>query len=318
MTEFMINDAMAFLTVVDEGSYAAAAKKWSLSSSVISKRITRLEQNLHVQLLQRTTRKILLTETGQIFYDRCKRIKAEINDAAADVLQHHQHPSGLVRINAPMSFGQVHLMPAINDFVRQNSDIKIELILGSQYSSFILNGLDLAIFIKDLPESNLLKSHQIAVRNMGVYGSPSYFAEHPIPRALEDLKNHNCLIYQYEPGGLGDKHEWYFNRGGHRIRIPVNGNLRINSSQALVKAAVQGIGLAKLSSFMVTDEIKSGKLISVLSEFCARDIQIHVAYPNQRYLPSKVKVFLDFLIERFSSEFYWNKNDEGLKTPALS
>jgi DNA-binding transcriptional LysR family regulator len=308
MTEFMMTDAMAFLTVVDEGSYAAAAKKWSLSSSVISKRITRLEQNLHVQLLQRTTRKILLTETGQIFYDRCKRIKAEINDAAADVLQHHQHPSGLLRINAPMSFGQVHLMPAINDFVRLNPDIKIELILGSQYSSFILNGLDLAIFIKDLPESNLLKSHKIAVRHTGIYGSPKYFAENPAPLKLDDLKNHNCLIYQYEPGKLGEKYEWFFYQEGHRIRIPVNGNLRINSSQALVKSAVAGIGLARLSSFMVTEEVKKGKLISVLSEFCARDIQIHVAYPNQRYLPYKVKVFLEFLLERFRSEFYWNKN----------
>jgi DNA-binding transcriptional LysR family regulator len=308
MADFMINDAMAFLTVVEEGSYAAAAKKWSLSSSVISKRITRLEYDLHVQLLQRTTRKILLTDSGQIFYDRCKRIKAEMNDAAADVQQHHQHPSGLLRINAPMSFGQVHLMPAVNEFVNSNPDIQIELILGSQYSSFILNGLDLAIFIKDLPESNLLKSHKIAVRHTGIYGSPAYFAEHPVPETLEDLKKHNCLIYQYEPGSLGDKHEWFFYQNGNRIRVPVNGNLRINSSQALLKSALQGIGLARLSSFMVTDEIKKGKLISVLGDFCARDIQIHVAYPNQRYLPSKVKVFLDLLLERFSSEMYWHKN----------
>lgn len=168
MADFNINDAMAFLSVVDEGSFASAGKKWGISSSVISKRISRLENQLRVQLMQRTTRSMILTEAGQIFYESCKRIKAEIHEAAVDILHHHQDPSGLLRINSPMSFGQVHLMPAINDFMLLYPEIQIELILGSQYDSFIQNGLDLAIFIKDLPNTHLLKSRKITVRSNGV------------------------------------------------------------------------------------------------------------------------------------------------------
>lgn len=311
MSEFIINDALAFLSVIDEGSFAAAAKKWSISASVISKRISRLENQLRVQLLQRTTRSIALTETGRLFYERCKRIKAEIAEAAADVLQHHQQPSGLLRINAPMSFGQVHLIPAVNEFIKCYPDIHVELILGSQYASFIHNGLDLAIFIKDLPNTHLLQSRKITDRSTGVYGSPRYFEQYGIPQTPQALTEHNCLIYQSQPGTqttIGHKHEWVFYEGNEKMSIAVGGNLRINSSQALVKSALAGVGLVKLSSFMVTEEVKSGALISVLDTYCARDIDIHAAYPTQRYLPSKVRVFIDFLTERFNSDCYWDKN----------
>lgn len=146
MSEFIINDALTFVSVVDEGSFAAAAKKWFISSSVVSKRISRLENHLCVQLMQRTTRTMALTESGQLFYTRWKRIKAEMNDAEMDVMQHHQQPQGLLRINSPISFGQVHLVPAIHDFMQSYPDIHVELILGSQYAGFIYNGLDLTFF----------------------------------------------------------------------------------------------------------------------------------------------------------------------------
>lgn len=308
MTDFIISDALVFLSVAEEGSFAAAAKKLFISSSVISKRISRLENQLRVQLIQRTTRTMALTESGQLFYEHCKRIKSEINDAADKIQQQHQIPSGLLRINAPMSFGQVHLIPAVNDFLALYPEMKIELILGSQYANFIYKGLDLAIFINDLPDTSLLKSRKIALRNSGVYGSPDYFARFGMPEIPEDLTQHNCLIYQSEPGnslGIGQKHEWRFYDEKEKLIIPVSGNLRINSNQGLVKAALAGVGLVKLSSFMVTEEVKAGRLISVLNDYCEHDINIHAAYPNQRYLPSKVRVFIDFLLERFDAENYW-------------
>jgi len=309
VTEFLMTDAWAFLSIIEEGSFVAAAKKCCISASVISKRLTRLERHLGTQLLQRTTRSIALTETGQIFYDKCKRIRMDIMDAASHVLKYHQKPAGFLRINAPMSFGQVHLIPAITDFMKKNPDTQVELILGSQYASFIHNGLDLAIFIKDLPNTHLLKSRKIALRSTGVYGSPHYFEKNNLPKIPEDLINHNCLIYQSEPGSsfvLGQKTEWVFYRDGHKLRIPVSGTLKINSSQALVKAAVSGIGLIKLSSFMVTEEVKNNSLINVLTEYNIRDIDIHAAYPTQHYLPQKVKLFIDFLAERFGSREYWD------------
>jgi DNA-binding transcriptional LysR family regulator len=309
MSDFIINDALAFVSVVDEGSFAAAARKWFISPSVISKRISRLENQLKVQLLHRTTRSISLTESGQIFYERCKRIKNEINDAAADVLQNHQNPSGLLRINAPMSFGQVHLIAAVNDFLRQYPEIKIDLLLGSQYASFLHNGLDLAIFINDLPSTHLLKSRKITVRSSGVYGSPDYLKHFGVPQTPDELPKHNCLIYQSEPGthfGIEQKYKWQFYYNKETMTVSISGNLRINSNQGLVKAALAGLGLIKLSSFMVTEEVKQGTLVSLLNSYCAQDINIHAAYPNQRYLPSKVRVFIDFLVERFRQENYWH------------
>lgn len=309
MVLFNISDALTLVSVVEEGSFAAAAKKEGVSSSIVSKRITRLEDQLRVKLIQRTTRSLGLTENGKRFYERCKKIKAEIREATAEVLQHHQNPSGLLRVNVPMSFGQVHLVPAINDFIALYPEIHVELILGSQYASFIHNGLDLAIFIKDLPNTHLLKSRKITVRSKGVYGAPSYFKRFGVPKTPADLVHHNCFIYQAEPGtqlGIGQKFEWSFRTGKEALIVPVSGNLRINSSQGLVTAALAGNGLIKLSSFMVTEEIKNGSLMSVLEDYCERDIDIHAAYPHQQFLPSKVRVFIDFLIERFQSERYWN------------
>lgn len=300
MSEFIMSDALTFVSVVEEGSFAATAKKWFISSSVISKRINRLENYLKVQLIQRTTRIMVLTDSGQLFYDHWKRIKTEIGDAEADVMQHHQHPRGLLRINAPTSFGQTHIVPAVSDFIQLYPEIQVELILGSRYTNFIYHGLDIAIFIKELPDTPLLKSRKITVRNTGVYGSPCYFERMGKPQTLADLKQHNCLIYQAEPGsqGIGQKHEWIF-FDQKEIAILVNGNLRINSNQALVKAAKAGLGLAKLSSFMVTEEIKNGSLIEVLHHYSEQEINIHAAYPNQRYMPYKVRLFIDFLIKRF-------------------
>jgi DNA-binding transcriptional LysR family regulator len=226
-------------------------------------------------------------------------------EAAEDVLRRNQQPSGLLRINAPMSFGQVYLVPVINDFIQLYPDIQIELILGSQYASFIHSGLDLAIFIKDLPNTHLLKSRKIAQRSTGIYGSPSYFKKHQLPTVPEDLINHNCLTYQSEPAtniAVNQKHEWFFYKLHEKLRIPVSGNLKINSNQALVKAALAGLGLVKLSSFLVASEVEAGNLISVLEEYCPRHIDIHAAYPNQRYVSSKVKVFIDFLVERLESD----------------
>ncbi len=310
MSNIIIRDALTFVTVVEEGSFAAAAKKWLISSSVVSKRISRLESHLHAQLIQRTTRSMALTESGQLFYARWKRIKAEISDAEMDVMQHHEQPRGLLRINSPVSFGQVHLVPAINDFIQRYPEINVELILGSQYAGFIYNGLDLTIFIKDLPDSSLLRSRKITQRSSGVYGAPAYFKQFGMPEKPEDLINHNCLIYQSEPGNvstLGQTYEWSFLDRQRKVKVAVKGNLRINSNPALVKSAVAGIGLAKLSSFLVTEELKAGRLVETLAAYSEKGIDIHAAYPKQRYVPFKVKLFIDFLIERFQEEAYWDK-----------
>jgi len=302
MAKFTINDALAFVTVVEEGNFAAAASKSGITASVISKRISRLETSLQVQLFSRTTRSMNLTESGQIFYERCRRIKNEMDEATNDILEHQTHTAGLLRINSPTSFGQVHLMPVINAFLKTYPEVTIELLLGSQFSQFIYDGLDVAIFINDLPDTHLLKSKQITLRRTGIYASPEYFAQYSKPNHPEDLSQHNCLSYQFEPGkhiGLGQKQVWHFTKQSKEIKVSVTGSLKVNNSQALVNAGMAGIGIIKLSNFMVTQAVKRGKLISVLEAYCEKDIPIHAAYPSKRFISAKTKLFIDFLVEWF-------------------
>ncbi len=304
MLNFDLTDALTFLTVVNEGNFAAAAKKWQINPSVISKRISRLEKNLGVQLLKRTTRQMILTEIGQNFYHHCERLQIDINMAASLAIESQDQPRGLLRINAPMSLGSAYLVPVIATFMRLYPDIQIELVLGSHFANFIEHGLDLAIHIKEPPNTNTLKARQIGIRKTGVYASPDYFASHSIPQTPKDLTQHNCLIYQSEPGhklGSTYKHEWKFIEKQKTYNVAVSGNLMINSSQALVAAAVSGLGIIKISDFMVTKELNNKTLINVLDEYCLSDLAIYAVYPNQRFLPKKVRVFIDFLITSFSN-----------------
>jgi DNA-binding transcriptional LysR family regulator len=302
MKNFILSDALTFLSVVSEGSFAAAAQKWGISPSVISKRISRLETDLGVQLLQRTTRKLALTEIGQQFYTRCERIESEINDAATIISETQQTVSGTLRVNAPMSFGHRYLIPAVKAFMQEYPDIQIELVLGSRYAKLIDNNLDLAIYIKDLPNSPTLKARRIALRHTGIYATPSYLQQHGTPKIPDDLRNHNCLINQSESSGisLNLKHEWLFYDKDHELQVSINGNFKANSNEALARACLAGLGIARLSSFMVTEEIQNGKLVSLLDAYCPRDIAINAVYANQQHIPRKLRVFIDFLVQRFN------------------
>lgn len=302
MEKLDINDWLTFATVVEEQGFSAAAKKLGLSPSVLSKRITRLEASLNAQLLQRSTRQLTLTDVGQNFYERCARLKVDIDEAMLSVLNLQEKPQGKLRINAPMSFGHQHLVSAASDFIKKYPEIQIELVLGSHFSNLIEGGLDLAIHIKDLPDSSL-HAKRIALRSTKVYGAPEYFAKYGRPNVPDDLRHHNCLLYQFQPA----KHEWRFYNNGVEHIVPVSGNFKANSSQALAEAAVAGLGIVKLPGYMVTQEIIEGKLQSVLNDYVQKDIGIYAVYQHNRHMAPKVRAFLDFIAERFGEEHYWNE-----------
>lgn len=302
MQEFDLNDWLTFATVVEEQGFTAAAKKLGLSPSVLSKRITRLEAVLNARLLQRTTRNLVLTDIGEEFYEYCADLKLQIDEAMAVISHAQETPQGKLRVNAPMSFGHQHLVSAVSDFIKLHPQIQVELVLGSHFANLIEGGLDLAIHVKDLPDSSL-HAKRLALRSSKVYGSPEYFAKYGRPQIPDDLKNHNCLLYQLQPV----KHEWRFYREGVEYVVPVAGNFKANSSQALAEAAVAGLGIVKLPGYMVTHEIVEKKLESVLNEYSPKDIGIYAVYPHHRHLPPKVRLFLDFLAERFGEEHYWNE-----------
>jgi DNA-binding transcriptional LysR family regulator len=308
MTDFIINDALTFVTVIDTGSFTTAAKKLSISPSVLSKRLKRLEEFLQIQLTQRSTRKIILTDSGNVFYEHWKRIREAIDEANTNIIKHQELPYGILRINSPTSFGEIHMIPAVNDFIKLYPEMQVELILGSRYAEFIYHGLDLAIFIKELPNSMALKAHKITTRTTGIYGSARYFQQYGIPQTPLELSQHNCLLFKPEItiNSIAKDHEWLF-FDKKPIAVAVKGNFQSNNNRALVKLAIAGIGLVRVSNFMVTEAIKNGSLQQVLQSYSEIATDIHVAYPAQRFTPYKVKLFINFLSKRFHSQGYWEK-----------
>lgn len=297
-----LDDLMLFVQVVDTKSFSLAAKELGVAKSMVSKHINQLETRLNARLLNRSTRKLSLTEAGRLLYDHCKRIQQDIDTAIQAVSSTHDTPRGMLRINAPLSFGHLHLIPAIADFNQKYPEIEVELLLGSQYANLIETGLDLAIQIKDLPDSNLI-AKKLAVRSTQVCASPRYFAEHGFPQTPYDLKQHNCLVYRTQ-GQVSD--EWRFVIDGQDKIIKVGGDFQVNSSLGLARAAKSHAGIVKLPGYMINDEVQTGELVTVLNEFCPRDIGIYMVYPQNRFLAPKVKAFVDFLTARFASEQYWN------------
>ncbi|OGT53583.1 MAG: hypothetical protein A3F17_00170 [Gammaproteobacteria bacterium RIFCSPHIGHO2_12_FULL_41_15] len=297
-----LDDLMLFVNVVDTNSFSEAARKLGITKSVVSKHIHQLETQLNARLLNRSTRKLSLTEAGSLLYQHCKRIQQDIDTAIQVVSDTQNEPRGKLRINAPLSFGHLHLTSAITDFNKNYPDIEVELLLGSQYSNLIETGFDLAIQIKDLPDSSLA-AKKLAVRSTQVCASPAYFKKFGYPQSPEDLKNHNCLIYRTQ-GQTND--EWRFIINGQDKIIKVQGDFQVNSSLCLAKAAASSAGIAKLPGYMINDEIKEGRLETVLHEYCPRDIGIYMVYPQNRLIAPKVKVFIDFLTRRFANEGYWN------------
>jgi DNA-binding transcriptional LysR family regulator len=296
----LLVDLILFITIVEQKSFTSAAEHFGMTKSVVSKHITRLEKSLGVQLLRRSTRKLSLTEAGQALYERCAHIKADLEEAEQAALNTHVKPSGTLRISSTFGFGHLHLVPAIAEFMRLYPEIKVELFLGGHYEDLIENGLDVGIRIGKLPDSNLI-ARKLTIRHMRACASPDYINRQGQPTSPEDLYQHNCLLYLNSPTG----DEWHFHSSKEKIKIKINSNFASNSSQSLEAAAVAGIGIVLLPGYMMTKHIKQGKLISLLDDYCPANIEIHAVYPATRHLAAKVRIFIDFLAERFQSTGYW-------------
>ena len=302
MDSHTLNDLMTFVSVVDEQSFTKAANRLHITHSVVSKRISRLESSLKARLLNRTTRRLMLTESGQALYERCAQIKQSIEEATLAIANTHDKPYGTLRVNAPMSFGQMHLTPVVCDFIKAYPDIRVDLVLGRQYANLLEHNLDLSIQISELPDSSFI-AKRLALRSTHICASPEYFKDHPVPATPEALKEHNCLIYHsHKPHD-----EWRFIKGDDTQMVKVQGNLHINSSQAIQRAAINGQGIARLPGYLTERAIAQGELQGVLQEYCPHDIGIYAVYPHNRHLATKVRVFIDFLADRFAGEHHWNE-----------
>lgn len=281
-----------FVKIAEAGGFAAAARKLGVSPSTVTTQIQDLEDRLGVRLLNRSTRKVSLTEIGKAYYERCIHILADIDDADSAVQAMRAKPHGMLRLNVSLSI-PVLLSPVIAEFTSRYPDVKLSMVMSDCMVDLVEEGIDLAITTMPVPNSNLIMRRIGAVRLL-VCGSPGYFAQHGVPRTPNDLISHNCLKYTFSSWG----NEWRFKSPEGQRAVHVTGNMEANSVNALKLAAALGQGLIMAPEFLATEEIKSGKLVAVLTEFASPELPIHAVYPHRQHLSTNVRSFLDLLAKR--------------------
>jgi DNA-binding transcriptional LysR family regulator len=291
----------AFAKVVEHGSFSEAARALRLSRSAVSKYVIELEQELGVQLLNRTTRSANATEHGRHYYQRCQAILGEIEEADLEVSQLQAEPRGLLRVNAPMSFGTLHLGRAVAAFMERYPDLQIELVLADQQLDTVQEGFDMTIRIANLQDSSLIARKIVAARRV-VCASPSYLERRGIPRHPKELRDHECLNYGYLATGM----QWKLSGedGDHWLQVPWK--LSSNNAEVLRDAAVRGRGICLLPTFIAGADLQAGRLTTVLNTYHAPELWVYALYPPTRHMSRKVRVFIDFLVERFGDRPYWD------------
>lgn len=298
-----LTDIAVFVQVIDSGSFTAAADRLGLSKSVVSKYVTRLEDQLGARLLNRTTRRLSLTEVGRAFYERSQQGLHELEEARAEVSRLQGAPRGTLRINCPMSFGILHIAPALPEFLSLYPELSVDMSLDDRRVDLVEEGFDLAIRIGELPDSSLVARRLGPCRHV-VCGAPGYFKRNGIPRSPEDLRDHNAITFKYQdtPG------EWHFvSPNGNVIRVPVSGSIQINNSLGLREALLHEAGITLTPTFVVGEDIRQGRLQAVLPDYKVLEVSIYAVYPQRRHLSPKVQVFVAFLDERISDTPYWEQ-----------
>jgi DNA-binding transcriptional LysR family regulator len=290
-----LSNISAFVNVVEKGGFAAAARHLDLSPSVVTSHIQALEQRLGVRLLNRSTRKVSLTETGQSYYERCVRILSDIDDADRIAEAGQSVPRGLLKLNVSVALPP-RIAPVIARYSARFPDTSVRLTMSGRMVDLVEEGYDLAVRIKSVPESSLIV-RRIASFRMIVCGSPDYFAKHGVPHKPADLAAHNCLTFS--DADCNDS--WRFSGPGGEQFVQLKGNLSTNSANALLFAAAQGQGLIIAPDFLARDHIESGQLVPVLTDFVQDELPISVVYPHRQHLPAKVRTFIDMLAEHFDA-----------------
>lgn len=292
----------AFTQVVVSGGFAAAARVMGLSRSAVNKLVIGLESELGVQLLHRSTRVVSPTETGLAFYERCIEILASLEEAERSVMQLHGEPRGRLRVNAPMSFGTMHLAPALADFLVQYPALQLQLTLNDRFIDPIEEGFDVTVRIAEAQQTASLIVHSLAPAQQVLCAAPTYLETHGTPSHPNELRHHSCLHY----GQLAVEHQWMLMGAGGEYTISVNGVLCSNNGEVLRDAAVRGLGVTLLPKFLVAEELRQENLQLVLPDYNPPQLSIYVLYPVNRHLSTKSRLLVDFLQERFGHRSDWD------------
>lgn len=281
-----------FVAVAELSSFTAAAARLGTSVVQVSRKVSALEQRLDVKLLHRTTRNVRLTEAGQLYYDQCKQLVEGLEEAELAVTQMQQEPKGLLKVTAPVTFGEQHIAPLAHKFLQDYPQVSLDLNLTNRTLDLVENGIDVAIRLGRLKDSSLI-AKRLGDRQLSVCASPTYLSEYGTPTSLEQLNQHQCL--------LGTLDYWRFREQGVERSLRLNGRIRCNSGLALLDACKAGLGLAQLPDYYVTEALAQGELQEVLTDYRDAREGIWAVYTPNRNLSAKARLFVDYLSQAFAS-----------------
>jgi DNA-binding transcriptional LysR family regulator len=291
-----LTEMEAFATVVDQGGFTDAARKLGISKSAVSKHVSALETRLGARLLNRTTRRVSPTEIGLAYYDRARRVLNDAGEADALVSAMQSAPSGLLRMSVATDFGVNLLSPMIADFLRDYPSITLSMVLCNRYVELISEGFDMAIRVGDLEDSSL-RARKITETTRRMIGSPSYFQQHGRPMRIDDLNEHQLLHYSSQPSG----NVWKIMApSGEKRQVRGSALVMVNDGQSLLNAAIAGLGIAYLPSFLYADAMRQGLVEDAIPDLPREVMGIYAVYPPGRYTQPKVRAFIDFLASRFA------------------
>ncbi|WP_179188158.1 LysR family transcriptional regulator [Kiloniella majae] len=293
----------AFIAVTETGSFSAAGKRLGIARAVVSKRVSALESTMGARLLNRTTRRVSITGPGTEFYERCRVIIEEFYVARDELAKNQIEPEGHIKLSVPMSFGQLHLAPALLDFMEFYPKIVVNMILTDRFVDVIAEGYDLVVRVGNLEDSSLISRHLAPVKRI-LCASPNYLELMGSPDKPEDLTHHRILHYGWHQTGT----RWDLQGKNDKKSIEVEVNFSANNGEVLAAAAKAGRGVALIPNFVIADELKEGKLVRVLPDYEATSIGLHALWPASKLQPTRVRILIDFLINRFSGRAYWDQD----------
>lgn len=290
-----LNNMRVFCRIVELGSFAAVAREMNLSAMMITKYMAQLEESLGVALLNRTTRQISLTEAGEIYYHRGKQLLDDFLELDESTSQLGRKVRGVLKISAPIDFGGLFMVPAIEAYQREYPDVKILMSLHNSRVNLGEGNFDLSILVTDTLDLGVV-ARKIAETRLCTYASPAYLAVHGRPQHIEELNAHRCLHYMDTP----HRDYWIFRIGSDDTKIKTHWHFASNNGRALCQAAALGMGITQAPEFSVANYLAQGKLVEVLQEFRIPSLAIYAIYLQRRFLPAKLTTFVDFLVSYFA------------------
>ena len=297
-----LEDMLVYVRVVEAGGIGNAAEQLGIAKSAVSRRLTELEARLGVSLISRTTRTSKLTEAGKLYYTRSLRVIDEVAELNSSTTNTETSLGGTLRLSAPLSFGLSHLTPALDDFAKEHPELTLDIDFSDHKTDLIAGGFDLAFRIGELDDSSL-KARKISPIHTSICASPDYLEKNGIPKTPDDLKNHQVLRY-----ALDDSNSWiFFDKKGKKYSVNTPAKIISNNGDFLCKMAISGHGVLVEPTFITWEAIAIGELIEILPEYKLTDINAYAIYPKTRYLSRRARLLIDFLVERFGNNPYWDQ-----------